>query len=1021
MFDFIIYRGDKLLSNGQKQEEYKKLIKYFLASLAIPDEDQWVNLSPYEKTRIIKDDFGKTLMGRDLLAQDYILKQITASLIYPEEGLGKQFWEKVYAKAQQRYGTTNIPVNTFNKVWIIPDDALIYEKANTAYVLKNHLKVMLEEDYLSLSHHVIPAQAGIHNINALGSQMIRELILPALEKEVNEGKNFAMLRQVYSGMLLAAWFKRTLKKSILGQIYADKAKLKGVDQDPKNNEAIYQRYLQAYKKGVFNYIKEDADNFTKETIPRKYFSGGTFGYAQDEAMAVLGKPSIRETEVLTPADAATTAKDVSDEDLAQVSMDKAMSPRIGQGHNIPWTRFFHSLLVPYGTMVKKEERTKSYDEVKNGRQVVGVTIFLINTRTYGYVVRVQKRIDDGRGVFSTSANFAIGQHENIIGQIIFNHFLGESEDLFSKTDFNNEEMLNETQDITITQSGFSYVYPQFHSFKIGDLRARLGDIVDGMFVNNKTVQVYYRTGTTIRFYDVTRNKADILNWINYNLDKLRSPDAEFFVVKSGNELRIERKDKDAAMGVIDKVKVDSIKEELKAAEGNEKTIERILSDFEEYLKQESINISENSIEIDDILDQFNEILNQKDFIVHRHLMPTADQDRVLVLFEIEKKSEEKYENPQGASFTFLNLIQKFGKEYPAVTNNIHTRPFSFIFIQNVKTIAGRLIALKGPKTNLMLVRSDVVDDENWSFINQFAVIQSNIISKGFFDRSRGQVEGIIRNDTLLMAKEMHQRSFGRNYAIPSRDDNILDEKAARIFSIYNSTDPLYTLQVLIELAISADDGLIKGTYNLPWSALAGLARADMTKTNADITNQILKWLNDLLKQAKGTKTQVRLQLNRAVRQSAGRYYFEIRGHTPDDNFKRIVSAPDISRTLKALAEEIIPVQPAQVMPNEFNAVSLIYTPRGWRLRNDPGAIMPGEMGMKLEYTPSGWRLRGPESVESALPVAPPREIITLTERVDPLERVKNALNVIVQDFNSDVETRKGGINTLIAQAKARGN
>jgi hypothetical protein len=42
MFDFIIYRGDQILSADQKQEEYKKLIKYFLASLAVPDEDQWV-------------------------------------------------------------------------------------------------------------------------------------------------------------------------------------------------------------------------------------------------------------------------------------------------------------------------------------------------------------------------------------------------------------------------------------------------------------------------------------------------------------------------------------------------------------------------------------------------------------------------------------------------------------------------------------------------------------------------------------------------------------------------------------------------------------------------------------------------------------------------------------------------------------------------------------------------------------------------------------------------------------------
>ena len=37
---------------------------------------------------------------------------------------------------------------------------------------------------------------------------------------------------------------------------------------------IYQRYLKAFKKGVFNYIKEDVDKYTNEAIPRKYFSGG---------------------------------------------------------------------------------------------------------------------------------------------------------------------------------------------------------------------------------------------------------------------------------------------------------------------------------------------------------------------------------------------------------------------------------------------------------------------------------------------------------------------------------------------------------------------------------------------------------------------------------------------------------------------------------------------------------------------------------------------------------------------------
>src|SRR5208282_5960974 len=93
-------------------------------------------------------------MGRDLLAEDYLLKQITASLIYPESQLGKAFWAKVYAQAKAKYGTTNIPINTFNKVWIVPEKAVVYENGGVAFVLENHLKVMLEQDYLSLNKHM---------------------------------------------------------------------------------------------------------------------------------------------------------------------------------------------------------------------------------------------------------------------------------------------------------------------------------------------------------------------------------------------------------------------------------------------------------------------------------------------------------------------------------------------------------------------------------------------------------------------------------------------------------------------------------------------------------------------------------------------------------------------------------------------------------------------------------------------------------------------------------------------------
>ncbi len=313
-FDFILDKGDGELSNGQLKDESSKLIKYFLASLTIPEKDLWVNLSPYEKDRIIPNSFGLTEMGRDLLAEDYMLKQITASLIYPEDTIGKKFWKRIYEEAAKKFGTTNVPVNTFNKVWIVPEKAVVYEntKAGTAYVVESKLKVMLEQDYLSLTKHegIQSRQTQAKDTNQLGSQIVREIIIPELKKEVNEDKNFAQLRQVYSSLILATWYKKKIKESILSQVYADKNKVAGVNIDnPQEKEEIYQRYLKAFKKGVYNYIKEDVDPVTQETIPRKYFSGGAFLALFQKGDSNLEIPNFEVTSDSHGADGAMLSPD----------------------------------------------------------------------------------------------------------------------------------------------------------------------------------------------------------------------------------------------------------------------------------------------------------------------------------------------------------------------------------------------------------------------------------------------------------------------------------------------------------------------------------------------------------------------------------------------------------------------------------------------------------------------------------------------------------------------------------------
>ena len=308
-FDFILDRGDNAGADSESaptdlKNESEKLIKYFLASLTIPEKDLWVNLSPYEKDRIISNSFGLTEMGRDLLGEDYMLKQITASLIYPEDEVGKRFWKRIYEEAQKMYGTTDIPVNTFNKVWVVPEKAIVYEnvKAGTAYVVESKLKVMLEEDYLSMGKHMINNSNALNvlpfavrnDVASIGANIVREIVIPELTKEVNENKNFARLRQVYNSLILATWYKKKIRGSILAQVYADKNKIVGVSiDDPKEKDKIYQQYLKAFKKGVYNYIKEDADPLTQEMIPRKYFSGG-FNlelWGPDKAMTVINKLS----------------------------------------------------------------------------------------------------------------------------------------------------------------------------------------------------------------------------------------------------------------------------------------------------------------------------------------------------------------------------------------------------------------------------------------------------------------------------------------------------------------------------------------------------------------------------------------------------------------------------------------------------------------------------------------------------------------------------------------------------------
>ena len=297
-FNFLISQGDKNLDLDDKTIEYEGLIRYFMTALTVPEQELWVNLSPYESNRIIPKNFSRTEMGRDLLSLDYILKQLTSSLMYPEDELGEKFWNKVKQKAFERYGVTDIPISTFNKVWILPDKAVVFEKNGTAMITESRLKVMLEEDLIALENEQelekfgspsVDEQQEI-NLNGVPSEVIRDLVIPEIEKEVNQGASFSKLRQIYSSMILASWFKRRLKQSILNKVYSNQGKVDGINlQNTEYKQDVYNQYLESYKQGAYNYVREEYDPIRQEIIPKKYFSGGFDGIVILDILEITNK------------------------------------------------------------------------------------------------------------------------------------------------------------------------------------------------------------------------------------------------------------------------------------------------------------------------------------------------------------------------------------------------------------------------------------------------------------------------------------------------------------------------------------------------------------------------------------------------------------------------------------------------------------------------------------------------------------------------------------------------------------
>ena len=288
-FRILLDKGDtKDIKDSQLKEQAKELMDYFLIGVTLPNDAFWVNLRPDSPDNIINPELEQTSLGKILLEADLQLKKDTASRTSPQTPEGKAYWDKLYKKAGELFGTENITIPTLTRPWIVPGEIIVREGQDSAYIYKATLKVMLEEDYLkSPSHKVTKSPANLEQysfkdvrlqeLNEYSTQLIKELIIPKLTQEVNSSQRYVKLRQVYYSLVLSRWFKmRFTGKSGQYADLIDRHDLTNLTaQEPYDKLTYFKQYQESFAQGEYN-LKEPVYTPYGQSI-RSYMSGGFDG------------------------------------------------------------------------------------------------------------------------------------------------------------------------------------------------------------------------------------------------------------------------------------------------------------------------------------------------------------------------------------------------------------------------------------------------------------------------------------------------------------------------------------------------------------------------------------------------------------------------------------------------------------------------------------------------------------------------------------------------------------------------
>lgn len=276
-FDFIVDTGDYKYGDAYDVTRVAQdMVRYFFTGITVPDENFWVNLNPLQPDNVLSGVLRYTDVGRLFMEIDLKLKKDAARFTDPQNEIGRAYWDEVYRRLRNE-GQSNYQVPVSQRLWIIPDKADVYEKGNSATIVQAKLRVCLESEYLRRNRDIaiVNDMRTVDRVGDIASDAMNEIVIPAIEYQVNYSKDYASLRQVYNALILAEYYKqRYCGKNGPYSGYIDRSYMDNLEAKvPWSGKHIFEEYVHSYKSGEYSRYQNEWDGIYGQ-VSRHYFSGG---------------------------------------------------------------------------------------------------------------------------------------------------------------------------------------------------------------------------------------------------------------------------------------------------------------------------------------------------------------------------------------------------------------------------------------------------------------------------------------------------------------------------------------------------------------------------------------------------------------------------------------------------------------------------------------------------------------------------------------------------------------------------